>query len=67
MPQIHNGSAQMQSKGFSAEMIRQSTVTPMLRRIWAEPGSQCRLGPFVDARGRIASGSAGAGGGGGAP
>jgi len=48
-------------------MIRYSTVSPMLRRIWAEPGTQCRLGPFDDARGRIASGIAGAGGGGGAP
>ena len=30
-------------------MIRYSTDTPMLRRIWAEPGTQCRLEPFVDA------------------
>jgi len=49
-------------------MIRQSTVTPMLRRFWAGPGMLCRLvAPFVDGRGRIASGIAGAGGGGGAP
>ncbi len=48
-------------------MIRHFTVTPMLRRIWAEPGTQCRLGPIADSRGRIASGIAGAGGGGGAP
>jgi len=48
-------------------MIRYSTDTPMLRRTWAEPGTLCRYAPFVDARGRIASGSAGAGGGGGAP
>jgi len=48
-------------------MINQSTVTPTMRRLWAEPGTLCRLGPLFDARGRIASGSAGAGGGGGAP
>jgi len=48
-------------------MIRQSTVTPMLRRIWGGPGMLCRFAPIVDARGRIASGIAGAGGGGGAP
>jgi len=50
-------------------MIRQSTVTPMLRRFWASPGMLCalRVAPIVDARGRIASGIAGAGGGGGAP
>ncbi|HLQ68928.1 MAG TPA: hypothetical protein VK124_05355 [Gemmatimonadales bacterium] len=40
-------------------MIRHSTVTPLLRCIL--------LVPFADARGRIASGIAGAGGGGGAP
>ena len=48
-------------------MIRQSTVTPMLRRHWAKPGMLCLVAPFADARGRIASGIAGAGGGGGAP
>jgi len=48
-------------------MIRQSTVTPILRRFWAKPGMLCLLSPIVDARGRIASGIAGAGGGGGAP
>jgi len=39
----------------------------MLRRLWAGPGRYCLVVPFVDARGRIASGIAGAGGGGGAP
>jgi len=38
----------------------------MLRRLWAGPAS-CLVAPFVDARGRIASGISGAGGGGGAP
>ena len=48
-------------------MIRYSTVTPLSRRLWFEPGMLCLLAPFADARGRIASGIAGAGGGGGAP
>jgi hypothetical protein len=48
-------------------MIRYSTVTPMTRRLWCEPGMLCLLAPVFDARGRIASGVAGAGGGGGAP
>jgi len=39
----------------------------MLRRVWPEPGMLCLLAPFADVRGRIASGIAGAGGGGGAP
>jgi len=39
----------------------------MLRRFWAGPGMLCRVAPNGDARGRIASGIAGAGGGGGAP
>ncbi|HEX9346161.1 MAG TPA: hypothetical protein VF919_01170 [Gemmatimonadales bacterium] len=47
-------------------MIRQSTVTPMLRRLWVGL-AWCLVAPFVDVRGRVASGIAGAGGGGGAP
>src|SRR2546425_291238 len=30
-------------------MIRQSTVAPMLRRIWGGPGTLCRFAPVVDA------------------
>jgi len=48
-------------------MIRYSTDTP-LRPMWTGPGIPvCLVVPFGDARGRIASGIAGAGGGGGAP
>jgi len=39
----------------------------MLRRFWTGPGTKCQVAPTADARGRIASGTAGAGGGGGAP
>jgi len=49
-------------------MIDNSTIMPTLRRLWAGPGTSCRLfAPLADVRGRIASGTAGAGGGGGAP
>jgi hypothetical protein len=48
-------------------MIRHFTDAPIQRRMWAGPGMLCLFAPIADLRGRIASGIAGAGGGGGAP